>query len=121
MAHFAQIDNNNIVTQVIVVSNNEIQDANGLENELLGVEFCKSLFGNDTKWIQTSYNRTIRKNYAGVGYFYDSLNDAFIAPKPFTSWVLDTNTYRWQPPVIYPQDNIRYTWDEETVSWKEVI
>ena len=121
MAHFAQIDETNMVVQIIVIHNNETHDSNGIENESLGVQFCKSLFGENTNWVQTSYNASFRKNYAGVGYMYDSLNDAFIAPKPFNSWVLDTNTFQWNPPVPRLQDDVAYVWDEETVSWKEVV
>ena len=96
MAHFAQLDNNDIVTQVIVVHNNELLD-NGVESEAKGIEFCKSLFGNDTRWIQTSYNGNIRKNYAGIGYTYDEPRDAFIPPKPEEgNWVLDEDTCNWK-------------------------
>jgi len=79
MAHFAQLDENNVVTQVIVVHNNELLD-NGVEREELGVAFCKSLFGADTRWVQTSYNGSIRKHYAGVGYTYDPVADEFVPP-----------------------------------------
>jgi hypothetical protein len=83
MAHFAQLDENNIVTQVIVVSNDDIKDSEGNESELTGIAFCKSLLGPNTIWKQTSYNNSIRKNYAGIGFTYDATRDAFIAPKPF--------------------------------------
>ena len=89
MAHFAQLDENNIVTQVIVVHNNETHDENGIESELKGVQFCKSLFGADTKWVQTSYNGSIRHNYAGIGFTYDPVRDGFIAPQPYPSWQLE--------------------------------
>jgi hypothetical protein len=79
MAHFAQLDENNVVTQVIVVHNNELLD-NGVEYEELGVAFCKSLFGADTRWVQTSYSGSIRKHYAGVGYTYDPVADEFVPP-----------------------------------------
>ena len=88
MAHFAQLDSNNIVTQVIVVANEELL-FEGVENETQGVIFCRSLFGGDTNWRQTSYNGNIRKNYAGIGYTYDENLDAFYAPKPYASWVLN--------------------------------
>ena len=93
MAHFAQLENN-IVTQVIVVNNNEILD-NGVESEAKGIAFCQSLFGGT--WIQTSYNNNIRKNYAGIGYTYDSIKDAFIAPKSncHPEEILDETTCRW--------------------------
>jgi hypothetical protein len=92
MAHFAKLDNNT-VTEVIVVHNNELLD-NGVESEAKGIAFCQSLFGGN--WIQTSYNGNIRKNYAGIGYTYDSTRDAFIAPKPTEGdWELDEETCRW--------------------------
>jgi hypothetical protein len=117
MAHFAQIDKNSIVLQVIVIDNNEIHLDNGLQDEALGIQFCKSLFGKNTNWVQTSYNATIRKNYAGIGYQYDVVNDAFIAPRPFTSWILNTNSFQWEAPIAHPQDSKRYAWDEPTLSW----
>jgi hypothetical protein len=123
MAHFAQLDDNNVVTQVIVVANEELL-LDGVESEIKGVIFCKSLFGEDTKWKQTSYNGNFRKNYAGIGYTYDVANDWFYAPQPYPSWTLDTDA-RWQAPVPYPTidpENPKfYTWNEETLSWDEVI
>ena len=80
MAHFAQLDENNIVTGVIVVHNNELLDANGQESEAKGIAFCKSLYGNDTRWVQTSYNGSFRGCYAGIGYTYDVTNDQFLPP-----------------------------------------
>jgi hypothetical protein len=116
MAHFAQLDENNVVTQVIVVHNNDCL-LDGVENETVGVMFCKAHFGEATRWKQTSYNGTIRKNYAGVGYTYDSQKDAFIAPQPFPSWALDEETCRWVAPVEMPNDGNTYVWDEATTSW----
>lgn len=118
MAHFAQIDENNIVTQVIVVHNNELLDENGIEQESKGIAFCQSLLGGN--WVQTSYNGNFRKNYAGIGFTYDSIRNAFIAPKPFNSWILNEETCLWYSPVEYPSDGKLYTWNEETVSWTEV-
>lgn len=117
MAHFAQIDENGKVVQVIVVNNNELLDDNGQENEFRGVAFCRQLFGESTNWIQTSYNGNFRKNYAGVGYTYNSQLDAFISPKPFPSWSLDESTCEWEAPVPYPQDGYPYLWDEEKQDW----
>lgn len=117
MAHFAQLDNNNVVVQVIVVSNNELID-NGQESEAKGIAFCQSLFGGN--WKQTSYNGNIRKNYAGVGYTYDSNRDAFIPPKPFNSWLLNELTCTWQAPVPYPDNSKKYNWDEIQKNWIEV-
>ena len=113
MAHFAQLDESNVVTQVIVVHNNELLD-DGVESEAKGIAFCQSLFGGN--WIQTSYNGNIRKQYAGIGYTYDSVNDVFISPSPFASWTLDEN-FDWQAPTPYPQDENNYLWDEDTTSW----
>jgi hypothetical protein len=117
MAHFAQLENN-IVTKVIVVANQDILDENGQENEQKGIDFCSNLLGGT--WLQTSYNGKIRKNYAGVGYTYDEGRDAFIAPKPYNSWLLDETTAQWKAPVDMPTDDKRYTWNEATTSWVEV-
>lgn len=119
MAHFAQLDENNVVTQVIVVNNNDCL-LDGVENETIGILFCKSLFGKDTWWKQTSYNGNLRKNYAGIGYTFDSVRDAFIPPQPYASWVLVEETCTWQAPTPAPTDGKRYRWDEATTSWVEV-
>jgi hypothetical protein len=117
MAHFACLENN-IVTKVIVVSNQDILDENGQESEQKGIDFCSNLLGGT--WLQTSYNAKIRKNYAGIGYTYDEGRDAFISPKPFNSWLLDEDTCQWKSPTSYPNDDKRYTWNEETLAWVEV-
>jgi hypothetical protein len=114
MAYFAELDENNYVKQVISVSNDEII-VDGIESEAKGIEFCQLLLGGN--WIQTSYNARIRKNFAGVGYFYDSQLDAFISPQPFESWLLDTETCKWIPPVPYPNDKNIYFWDEDLKDW----
>ena len=119
MAHFAQLDEDNVVTQVIVVHNNDCQ-IDGVESETAGVNFCKNLFGLTSKWKQTSYNATIRKNYAGVGYKYDAQRDAFIAPQTFPSWVLNEDTCRWNAPVPYPENGKNYKWDESSALWVEI-
>ncbi len=118
MAHFAEINSDNVVTRVIVVHNNELLDGNGVEQESLGVTFCQSLFGGT--WVQTSYNNTIRKNFAGAGFTYDSGRDAFIPPKPFASWVLNETTCQWGAPVAMPDNDVTYRWDEASTSWIEV-
>jgi len=118
MAHFAQLDDNNMVLQVIVVHNNECLDADGNESEAVGVAFCQNLLGGN--WKQTSYNGNMRKNYAGMGYTYDQMRDAFIPPKPYPSWVIDETTCRWIAPVAYPTDTKTYKWDEATLSWVEI-
>ena len=94
MAHFAELDATNTVTQVIVVHNNELLD-NGVESEAKGIAFCQSLFGGN--WVQTSYNASIRKNFAGIGYTYDPVRDAFIPPKPeIGEWILNEDTCKWE-------------------------
>ena len=125
MAHYAQLDKNNIVTQVIVVANSDITDANGNEVEEIGITFCKKLLGEDTNWKQTSYNNNIRVRYAGIGYSYNEELDAFIAPKPFPSWILNSETADWVSP-IGPAPTLTeaeiearssYVWDEENGMW----
>ena len=116
MSHFAQIDENNIVTQVIVIEQDVVDTG---------------LFGNPNSWIQTSYNTSggvhllggtpLRKNYAGIGYTYDSTKDAFIPPKPFNSWILNETTCLYEAPTIMPDDGKIYTWNEDTTSWVEVV
>jgi hypothetical protein len=108
MSHWAEIDNNNTVLRVLVGPNY------GDEGEA----FFNALGGT---WVKTSYNGNIRKNYAGIGYTYDAGRDAFIAPKPFNSWLLDEDTCRWQAPVPYPTDDLMYEWDEELTDWKPII
>ena len=118
MAHFAQLDSNNVVVQVIVVGNADTADANGVEKEHIGAAFCERLLGG--VWKQTSYNGNMRKRYAGVGYTYNEALDAFVAPKPFPSWVLNNTTVDWEAPVARPNDGKMYRWDEETLSWVEI-
>ena len=106
MAHFAQLDGNNLVTQVIVVSNDDTSDSGGVETESIGVAFCQKLLGASTNWKQTSYNSTIRGNYAGIGYTYMSnvatlgvgSTDIFISPQPYASWTVGVGTATWYPP-----------------------
>lgn len=108
MAHFAEINENNIVTRVIVVSDD-------LESN--GSTWCSQTFGGT--WIQTSYNGRIRKNFAGIGYTYDPTRDAFIPPKPYFSWLLNNDSCLWESPIPYPIDGKTYIWDEETQQWVE--
>lgn len=119
MAHFAKIGLNNIVTEVLVVANRETMDAQGNEQESIGIEFLKTLTGHET-WIQTSYNGKIRKNYAGIGYTYDSQRDAFIPPQLYPSWTLVEETCQWTAPISYPTDGKMYQWDETTLKWIEI-
>ena len=117
MAHFAQIENN-MVTKVIVVSNQDTSNKEGFEIEQIGIDFCSNLLGGT--WKQTSYNGRIRKNYAGIGYTYDEGRDAFIAPKPYNSWVLNEETCQWKAPVDYPTDGENYTWNESMQLWDKI-
>ena len=121
MAHFAEIDSNGVVLRVLVVAD---------EQEDRGQEFLANDLGLGGTWLKTSYNTSggvhsnggtpFRKNYAGVGYTYDSAKDAFIPPKPFASWVLDDATCLWNAPKPYPTDGAMYSWNEETLNWEEV-
>jgi len=104
MAHFAEIDNNNVVTRVLVFNDNYTDSD------------CTNLLGGD--WVQTSYNNNIRKNFAGIGYTYDSNLDAFISPKPYNSWLLDTETCRWESPIDKPEGD--YIWNEENLNWEKI-
>ena len=141
MASFAKIENN-IVTTVVSVVNEVIKDSNGIEQEAIGVQFLKNLYNEPNAiWKQTSYNThggvhdnggiPLRKNQAGIGYTYDETKDAFIAPKPFNSWLLNENTCLWESPIIYPETydlNLTYSdgtvkkdpykWNEEILNWE---
>jgi hypothetical protein len=117
MAYFAKLNLNNIVETVISINNAVITDANGVEQEQLGIDFINQLYNTNDTWKQTSYNNNIRKNYAGIGFQYDLQRDAFIPKKPFNSWILNETTCRWESPVTYPTDGNRYSWNESTLSW----
>ena len=114
MAHFAQLDSNNVVIQVIVVDNKDTADAYGTEKEHIGAAFCERVLGGT--WKQTSYNGNKRKNYAGIGYTYRADIDAFVPPQPYASWVLNANA-QWEAPTPMPTDGQMYSWDEATTSW----
>lgn len=114
MSHFAKVENG-IVTEVLVIEQDVIDTG---------------LFGDPTLWVQTSYNThggqhpqgtPLRKNFAGIGYTYDDVRDAFIPPQPFLSWSLNEDTCLWDPPVPYPNDDKVYSWDEETLAWIEIV
>ena len=120
MGHFAKLDDQSIVIDVNVVNNETINNLPFPESEPVGVAFLTDWSGGYSNWKQTSYNASFRKNYAGIGYTYDSVLDAFIAPKPYPSWLLNTATCQWQAPIPYPTDGKMYSWDEETQSWVEV-
>lgn len=120
MAHFAQLDDTNVVINVIVVDNRDTTDTDGNEVEALGVAFCKKLFGSETNWKQTSYNGRIRGRYAGVGMIYDAALDKFLHPQPFPSWVLTSDTHAWTAPITEPaltEEELAafkfYSWDED--------
>lgn len=117
MAHFAELDENNVVLRVIVVDTKDNSTADGVEKESIGQAFCERLFGGN--WVQTSYNGNIRKRYAGIGYTYNATLDAFITPKPFPSWTLNETTVDWDPPIPMPTDGELYSWDEENTKWKK--
>jgi hypothetical protein len=126
MASFAKIGLNNKVIEVLSVVNEVLHDANGVEQEAIGIDFLTKLTGYPV-WKQTSYNTIggvhnnggtpLRKNHAGIGYTYDEDRDAFIPKKTFNSWVLNEDTCRWEAPVAYPTDGGKYTWNELTLTW----
>jgi hypothetical protein len=109
MAHFAKIEND-IITQVIVIDN---------QFEEQGQSWINNTLGLDGEWIQTSYNNNFRGNFAGIGFTYDRVNDVFISPQPYPSWVL-TEDWKWEAPIPYPDDSLLYKWDEETLNWIEL-
>jgi hypothetical protein len=120
MAHFAKLDENNIVLTVDVVSNDVVNNLDFPESEPIGVEFLNTLFNESYIWKQTSYNGSFRVRYAGIGYYYLEEYDAFIEPKPFDSWVINNKTIDWEAPIPYPNDGKNYKWDESVVNWVEV-
>jgi hypothetical protein len=126
MASFAKIGLNNKVIEVLSVNNEVLKDSNGVEQEIIGIDFLTKLTGWAI-WKQTSYNTVggihnnngtpLRKNHAGIGYTYDEDRDAFIPPKPFNSWILNETTCHWNAPVAKPNDGKLYKWNEQTLSW----
>ena len=126
MASFAKIGLNNKVIEVQSVVNEVLHDANGVEQESIGIDFLTKLTGWAI-WKQTSYNTSggvhnsggipFRKNYPAIGYTYDEDRDAFIPKKPFNSWILNEDTCRWKAPVAMPIDENKYTWNESTLTW----
>ena len=116
MAHFAKISDDGTVLEVIVVGNDDLLDADGVEQEQLGKDFCQNLFG--VTWVQTSYNKNFRKRYASIGGKYYLTNNVFLFPQPYPSWTLD-DEYEWQPPTPYPSDGKAYLWSEESRGWVE--
>lgn len=112
MAHFAEIDSNNKVVRVLVVPDN-VEDR--------GQDYLANDLGLGGTWIQTSYNNRIRKNFAGIGFDYDATRDAFIAPKPFASWLLNEDTCQWEAPIAYPTDGVMYKWNEDKTDWEATV
>ena len=125
MAHYAYLDENSIVTQIIV-GKNEGEDGIDWEDYYGAVRTSYNTRGgvhydSETNEPSIDQSKALRKNYAGVGYLYDPLRDAFIPPQPFASWTLNEDTCLWEPPIPYPEDGDMYTWNEETVSWVKII
>jgi hypothetical protein len=122
MAHFAKLGTGNIVEKVIVINNAVITDANGVEQEQLGNDFINQLYNTRDVWKQTSYNGNFRKNFAGIGSFYDQTIDAFIPTKPFDSWILNEDTCNWESPIAIPttelEENQYYYWNESIINWE---
>jgi hypothetical protein len=119
LAYFAKLDDNDVVIDVLALNNIEMLTAEGVESEDMGKAFFVRWSGGYSKWVQTSYNASIRKNYAGIGYTYDRVRDAFIAPQPFLSWTLVEETCQWQAPTPYPTDGKVYVWSEDEANWLE--
>tara|TARA_R100000149_G_C5870547_1_gene134587 strand:+ start:254 stop:655 length:402 start_codon:yes stop_codon:yes gene_type:complete len=128
MASFSKLNSQNIVLKVESVVNDVIQDSNGIEQESIGIEFLKNLYNEPNSiWKQTSYNTRggvhvlggtpFRKNFAGIGYTYDEDKDAFIPPKPYPSWILNETTCLWEAPVVKPEGEEMYTWNETNQTW----
>ena len=117
MAYFAQLDENNKVIQVIVVKDDILGEKIFPESEVIGIKFCQSLFGEKTNWKQTSPERIFRKNFAGIGSTYYPELDAFSSIKPYPSWVLNPQTLNWESPILLPDDENNYVWDEISLSW----
>lgn len=123
MAHFAELDTNNVVLQVVVISNDAINNEPFPQSEPIGVELCKTIYGKNTVWKQTSYNNSFRAHYAAIGYLYDPNYDVFITPQPYPSWTLNTTTFEWEAPIpmpvpyLLPKDGGPWIWDEATQSW----
>jgi len=120
MIPFAKLNENNIVIEVHCVDNNELIDSNNIEQESKGIDFLINWSSGYTQWKQTSYNGSFRKNYAGIGYFYDEQRNAFIPPKPFESWILNEDSCQWQSPIPMPTDENMYRWNETNQEWEVV-
>ena len=115
MAHFAKLDKNNKVLEVHVV-NNDVLDSDNEEQS--GIKFLTEWSNGYTNWKQTSYNATFRKNYAGIGFIFNEELDAFIAPKPYSKWILNEETCQWESPIPYPKDGQNYEWNNKKEEWE---
>lgn len=120
MAHFAKLDENNVVLEVNVVDNSDIQDLEFPESEPVGIAFLTQWDGSHQNWKQTSYNGKFRKNFAGRFFTYDEQRDAFIAPKPYSAWILNEETCQWEPPIPFPDDGNDYFWNDYTNNWEQL-
>jgi hypothetical protein len=118
MAHFAELDDNNIVLRVYVVHDEDTKNSEGQESEEVGQQFLTNIFGG--RWLQTSYNSTFRNKFAGITDIYDEIKDVFISASPYPSWILNEETFCWEPPIPEIEDGIKRKWNEETTSWIEV-
>lgn len=123
MAHFAKLNTENVVTEVIVIANDVVNNLPFPESEPLGVAFCQSLYGADTIWKQTSYNSSFRGHYAGIGWLYDSIADVFVEPQPYPSWTYNAAAGKWEAPVPMPTvpDGYQAVWDEIAQEWDIII
>ena len=120
MAHFAELDENNVVLRVYVVHDEDTKNSDGQESEEVGQQFLTDIFGG--RWVQTSYNSTFRSKFAGTGDIYDEERNAFISPSQYPSWILNEDTCYWEAPIAKPveEDKI-FVWDEESTSWVEFV
>lgn len=121
MALYGLLDENNIVINVIVVADQDTKNADGNIDEQIGIAFCRSIFGEDTKWVLGSDDGSVRKNAIAVNSVYDEILDAIIDKQPFSSWILNEETVKWEAPIPYPQDGNFYGWREEKLAWEKVI
>lgn len=117
MAHFCELDRNNLILQTVVINNAVVDNLNFPESEKPGIEFCQSLYGSSTVWLQTSINGSFRRCYGAPGYSYMPQYDIFIEPKPYPSWIFDPVTKNWVPPIAMPTDGNAYYWNENYHSW----
>lgn len=120
MAHFVKLNQNNEVVDIIVVSNDDINNLPFPESEPVGILWIQNWSGDTSSvWKQTSYNANFRRAHAGIGYVYDADKDAFVLPKPYPSWIFNEDLWIWEPPIPYPTGDKYYVWNEETTSWIE--